>query len=258
MQFNIHTHSNFCDHALGNPREYVEVAIENGYKTLGFSEHSPCIFPNGFRSHYRLMPEDKGMYIKTILALKDEYKNDIQILVGLEMEYYPLYFADMLKDAKDMGVEYLLLGQHYTGSEYPDGFYAAVRHTDKNILSTYVNETIEGLKTGVFTYLAHPDLCNFLGDDDFYKKEMKRLCLTAKELNIPIELNLLGIRQNRHYPNPNFWDVAGQVGNKVILGIDAHAPEHLANKESFKIAEELIRRYSLKTLEKTQIINIQK
>ena len=127
MLFNLHTHSNFCDHALGNPREYIEIAIENGYKTLGFSEHSPCIFPGGFRSHYRLMPEDKNKYISTLFALKEEYKKDIEILVGLEMEYYPLYFADMLKCAIDMGVEYLLLGQHYINSEYPDGFYVRAK-----------------------------------------------------------------------------------------------------------------------------------
>ena len=31
--------------------------------------------------------------------LRDEYKNDIEIHIGWEMEYYPLHFEQMLKNA---------------------------------------------------------------------------------------------------------------------------------------------------------------
>lgn len=38
---NFHTHTFRCHHAVGQDREYVEKAIEQGIKTLGFSDHSP-------------------------------------------------------------------------------------------------------------------------------------------------------------------------------------------------------------------------
>ena len=256
MLFNLHTHSNFCDHAVGNPREYIEKAIENGFKTLGFSEHSPCIFPDGYVSHYRLFERDEKRYIDTLKSLKAEYKNKIEILIGFEMEYYPLYFKDMLKRAKDLGAEYLILGQHFINNEYPNGFYVARKHDDKNIISKYVDEVIEGLNTGVFTYLAHPDLCNFTGNDEFYKSEMKRLCLKAKKLNIPIEFNLLGIREGRHYPNEQFWEVAGETKVPVIIGFDSHSPQSLGNINAYKKAEEIIKKYSINEIKETEIIKI--
>ena len=33
------------------------------------------------------------------------------------MEYYPLYFKDMLNRARDAGAEYLILGQHFAIEE---------------------------------------------------------------------------------------------------------------------------------------------
>ena len=60
---------------------------------------------------------------------------------------------------------------------------------------------MQALETGLYTYLAHPDLINFTGSETFYRREMERLCLAAKELNIPLELNLLGLRANRTYPS---------------------------------------------------------
>ena len=44
MLYNYHTHTARCNHASGTDREYVEKAIEAGYKTLGISDHAPYLF----------------------------------------------------------------------------------------------------------------------------------------------------------------------------------------------------------------------
>ena len=48
MIANYHTHTWRCRHADGTEREYVERAIEGGLKILGFSDHSPYPFPDGY------------------------------------------------------------------------------------------------------------------------------------------------------------------------------------------------------------------
>ena len=50
MIANYHTHTWRCRHADGTEREYVERAIEGGLKILGFSDHSPYPFPEGYDS----------------------------------------------------------------------------------------------------------------------------------------------------------------------------------------------------------------
>jgi histidinol-phosphatase (PHP family) len=45
MKINYHTHTTRCHHAAGTEREYVEAAIANGIKVLGFADHTPYPFP---------------------------------------------------------------------------------------------------------------------------------------------------------------------------------------------------------------------
>ena len=198
MLHNYHTHTFRNHHTIGTEREYIESAIKNGFRTLGFSEHAPYRFPDGYISYFHMFPEDLENYIQTLLALKAEYAGRIEILIGYEAEFYPRFFDDFLRRITQYPVDYLLLGQHYIHNEI-DGAYVYEPTDDPKILKAYVDQCIAGLDTGLYTYLAHPDLINFTGAETLYRKEMERLCLAAKERNIPLELNLLGLRANRTY-----------------------------------------------------------
>ena len=48
---------------------------------------------------------------------------------------------------------------------------------------------------------------------------------------MPLEYNVLGVKEDRFYPVDEFWRVAASVGNKVIIGCDAHRPDDVANPE---------------------------
>lgn len=89
--------------------------------------------------------------------------------------------------------------------------------------------------------MAHPDVIRFTGDDVVYEREMRRLCLAAKEKHIPLEINLLGIRDGRYYPRELFWKIAGEVGCEVILGCDAHEPESIAKENDLIAAKSCFR-----------------
>ena len=54
MKTNYHTHTMRCNHAIGDDRQYVESAIENGMEELGFADHSPYIFSDGHQSGFRM------------------------------------------------------------------------------------------------------------------------------------------------------------------------------------------------------------
>ena len=166
MFANYHTHTFRCHHATGTEREYIEAAIAEGIKVLGFSDHIPCLFPDGHQSGFRVQTEDTEDYFTVLRALRKEYKDDIEIHIGFESEYYPELFDSMIERIKPFSPEYLILGQHCTDNER--GHWSTMPTDDPSILTEYVNEVIEGIKTGAYTYLAHPDMINFVGDPDFY------------------------------------------------------------------------------------------
>ena len=81
--------------------------------------------------------------------------------------------------------------------------------------------------------------------------------ITSKEKDIPVELNFLGIRDNRHYPNELFWQVAGEVGCPDVFGFDAHNPLSAFDNQSFARANELVNKFNLNYIGKPDIILIQ-
>ena len=258
MNYNYHTHTYRCRHASGTPEEYIKRAIEGGIRYMGFSEHMPHVFFDGHESGYRIPMADAVTYIEEIRSLREKYKGQIEILVGFEMEYYPLQFDSMLSDARRLGAEYLILGQHFIGEEYPSGRYM-FRETDtEEHLREYVDNCIDGLRRGVFSYLAHPDLANFVGDKDVYDREMRRLCRACREMSIPAEINFLGIRGARTYPSRVFWRIAGEEKTPVTFGFDAHDAPSAADMTSLPFAMSLVDEFGLNYIGKPTIIDITK
>ena len=243
MIANYHTHTTRCGHAVGQDRAYIETAIARGLHALGFSEHVPMPFVDGHESSYRVPARLLDDYVTSILALREEYRGRIEIKLGFETEYYPDLFPAMLDRLSRYPVDYLLLAQHFVDSR--ELVYNTNPQTSEDALSLYVDRCLSGMRTGKFTYLAHPDLFYFMGRPKIYRQEMTRLCLGAKELGVPLEINLLGLREHRNYPCPLFWEIAGELGCPAVLGCDAHSPDVVADPENLKEAEAFAARYGV-------------
>ena len=228
MEANYHTHTVRCHHAEGTEREYVEQAVFRGLKVLGFSDHSPQVF-DGYVSGCRMLPEQLEDYVMTLRGLREEYADRLRLLIGLEAEYYPKYFHRLLDLIRPFQLDYLILGQHFTGNEYEGEPHLTLPSEDESRLERYVKQTIEGLETGAFSCFAHPDVFHYVGDPKIFRKWYEKLCVRAKELGIPLEMNMLGYVTNRHYPSADFFRIVREVGNDVILGCDAHAPGRVAD-----------------------------
>ena len=224
MIYNYHTHTKRCNHATGADREYVEAAIKAGIKTLGFSDHAPYDFPAEIPeySYFRMKKEEGFEYVESVRSLAKEYASDIRILCGFEMEYYPDYHQSQMDYLKRFSPDYLILGQHMLGNEFPT---ILPREAGDLHLSYYVTQVLAGLATGDFLYLAHPDLAGYGFSPETVAREYRRLALGAKRMGIPVELNALGLREGRAYPDVRFFRFAAEAGCKVIYGVDAHSPD---------------------------------
>ena len=255
MTVNLHAHTTRCGHASGTERDYIERAIEGGLAQFGFSDHAPGRFADGYESGFRMPMAEAQDYINTLRSLREEYRDRIRIHIGFEMEYYPNSFEKMLNFAKSVGAEYLLLGQHFTVEEYPGpAEYSSIPNDDVTKLKTYVDRLVSAIKSGVFTYIAHPDMINFTGDTSIFKEEIKKICVASREYNIPLEINFLGIRDNRNYPNEFFWQIAGEENSPVTFGFDTHDILNAFDGESLKKAKEIVKKYNLNYIGKPTII----
>lgn len=236
MKANYHTHTERCQHALGRDEEYVQAALAAGFDILGFSDHAPWPFQNGFVSSIRMPMEDFPGYVASVKALREKYAGQIDIRLGLESEYFPRYRDHMLR-MREAGVSYFILGAHYNDSEEDHPYIGPECQTDEGVLR-YAESAVRAMRTGLFCYLAHPDLfMRHRREDEFShacQQATDMLCQTAKEMNMPIEYNLLGLDGQRKgfsrgYPAKPFWDYARKYDNTVILGVDAHEPANLAD-----------------------------
>lgn len=240
MIANYHTHTPRCRHACGDEESYVKNALERRLTTFGFSDHTPQFFPGDYYSFMRMYPEELPGYCDTVRKLRKQYRNQLEIPLGLESEYYPGTWKELLPRLRDAGIEYLILGQHWLGNEENEHGSGGAT-ADESLLRRYVRQVLEGLETGCFSYLAHPDLFRFVGDESTYRRHMGQIVRFAKEADIPLEINLLGLALNKHYPRRAFWELAAEEGCKVILGMDAHTPEQVADTAPEAAALEMVK-----------------
>lgn len=262
---NYHTHTWRCLHAYGTEEEYVRQAIDTGFSVLGFADHTPWPYRSDFVAGMRMRLDQFQDYLDTVRGLGEKYAGQILIPVGLECEAFPEYMG-WLADLKAQSLDFLILGNHY---DYTDegnhnvmedggGFYFG-RCTRPEHIARYVKRTIAGMETGLFDYVAHPDLfCHVYDKFDAECAVASRdLCDAAAQLNIPLEYNLLGVqyharieeRDKLGYPCPKFWEIAAQKNVRAIIGFDAHRPEHLDRRDLYDRGRTFLGELGIETLE---------
>lgn len=279
---NFHTHTYRCGHANGSEEEMVCSAIKMGIEELGISEHVPLphyrqhllkslVAIRGPRSFLSLvhafiqngpsmrMPyPDMENYLDKIKECQDKYQDQIKIYKGFEaegLEEYFDYYQSLLYEHK---IDYLILGHHFHKHCVHSDYYGKENMKKKDIYQ-YCNDVEKALETRLFSYLAHPDLF-LIGYKEFdldARTVSQRICEKAKELNIPLEVNAGGIRRGLRnvngemiyaYPNTHFWKIAGEVGNDVILGFDAHDPSDF-NEAMYKQMLDFCKEHNLNVID---------
>ena len=233
----FHVHTNRCKHAFHgiSDEEIVKTAIRKGATNVYFSDHAP--FPGnpfGMRMDYEQLDE----YINSLVGLKEKYKNDILIHIGLEIEYFPSYDKEGYYEelcSKD-GIEFLLLGQHMAEiGENPKqySFSWNQERLDAEEYKVLGKAEIDGLKTGYFQVIAHPD--RIFRRCHSWTDEMKTLSLdiikTAVDNNVVLEQNISSMSSENHYWQ-QFWDLVPKTARKIV-GLDAHSIDDLITRYNF-------------------------
>jgi histidinol-phosphatase (PHP family) len=203
----------------------------------------------GIRGDYSTLEN----YINSINELKKKYQDRIKIHIGLEAEALPYYFPYYQELLSSHKIEYLCLGNHLEIDENNQLKFFFSSATTRNDVRRYTNSLIKGMKTGLFKFVCHPDY--FMGSyvkwDSFTRRMSRKIIRTAKRRKIPLEFNFGSLRNGKKilgeeyrfpYPYDQFWKMVKRYKCKVIIGLDAHSPLDISNKNNdagYQMAKDL-------------------
>jgi histidinol-phosphatase (PHP family) len=254
MLSNFHTHSNYCD-GKATLREMVDFAVAHGFTALGFSGHCPLPFENTYSI------TDYEGYCKEVRVLKEEYKDRINIHLGLEIDYVPGMLEDFSPLIEQGGLEYTIGSIHLIppqgitprdgndlwmidGSRYQTYDEGLMRHYGGDIrrgVRAYFHNENAMLEKNRPTIVGHPDKIvmhnrdrYFTEGEPWYRDLALETIHLIHELGLICEINTRGIYKGRHadyYPGKWLIQEMKTLKIPVIVSTDAHAPEDLLRTE---------------------------
>ena len=240
---NYHMHSSFSD-GKAFPEEYVKLAIEKGFRSIGFSEHGPT----RFKKHWELPAEQIDEYFAEINRLKQKYKDKIEIYIGMELDY----FTGIEENAfSKYDLDYRIGSIHYFPDENgnifgidcrPEDFHKTIHEYFKGDVKAFVREFYDRIIAMVDKFnpeiIGHFDLIKinnhremyFSEEDDWYRAEVMRVFEFISKKGTMLDVNTGGITRGfMDVPYPSTWALheAAKLKIPITLNSDAHRPEHI-------------------------------
>lgn len=221
MLANYHTHTRWCNHAKGEAEDYIKEAIRLGLKEIAITDHVPHIDNS---DPARMRWEEFDAFNKLLDETIEKYKDQIVIYKGFECEYFPEALDFYKKLINDYGYRVMVLGQHRCGE---NRFYNAFSNMDREALEIYEKTVCEALRSGLFSFLAHPDvfLFSYPSFDKHAERALRNIYKTCEELKIPIEINGFGYHSGRPYPSFEALKISKEYKLTYLINSDAHRPE---------------------------------
>ena len=238
---NLHTHTQFCDGKC-SMEDMTKDAIAKGFDTLGFSPHSFTHFDTSY------CLKDYNAFKQEFLRLKDKYKNDINLMLGIEL--------DAFGTLPDDNFDYVIGSVHYLSVKddflsvfdlqqnkvfaldeskqtfdklLSDGFGGDMIAVAQNYFDTVVN-MVQKTKP---TIIGHFDLVSLYGDCGRVKDRYEQIATDAiKKLAgcgclVEINANRKFKGKGGLYPADFLITEFAKNGFDFVLSSDAHVTESL-------------------------------
>ena len=248
----FHVHTCYCD-GKDSPEDIVKEAVRLGMTRLGFSGHSYTAFD----TIYCMSPDGTRSYMDEIHRLKDKYSGQIELLCGIERDYY--------SDIDTGDFDYVIGSVHYVNvdgeflpvDESLEAFMRLLRccHDDPcDMAGRYYSLVADVVnKTGA-DIIGHFDLITkfneggrfFDEDSPGYIEAWKSAADSLLQTGRPFEINTGAISRGWRktpYPSAGIISYIASRGGKFILSSDSHSKDTLMFQ--FAECEELARNLGL-------------
>ena len=245
MIADFHLHTRFSGDSEADVDKIIESAIAKGMKYMAITDHNDFEFENG------TFELDVENYFDHISHKKNEYKNQIQISVGIECGLEPKYKSriDNLLNSYDfdfvIGSSHVINGkdpyykEYFEGRSVHDAMVEYLLSIEENI-DTFHNFDIYGHLDYMMRYAPITAAQKHYHYDEYgqyYDRILTKLIKKEKG----IEINTSALKSGQIDTNPNLEVVKryADLGGKIItIGSDAHAPEHVGY--GFDVAKKML------------------
>ncbi len=237
----FHAHSRFDD-GQEELESYIRAALAKDFKVFGFSAHAPV----NFDSDWNMKQDDFLEYIEATKALKEKYKDSIEIYTGLETDYY----TGCTDWRKKKGIDYTVGAVHFlkneeTGRLMPmDGSRQEFDESLKEgfdgdiqaLYKAYYGQIRDMLLKMPPNIVAHLDVIRknnqdnayFDEEDEPYRDEVIKTLDIISLTHTIVEVNTGGIaRGYMKEPYPSTWilEACLDMDIPIMVNSDTHHPE---------------------------------
>jgi histidinol-phosphatase (PHP family) len=235
--FESHCHTPLCRHAVGEPEEYVQNALERGLKGI----HVTCHGPTPREWSHCMKRHEWPEYLAIVERARDKFAGQIEVFTGVECDFMPSlvdYWREFLSKNE---FSHILGSVHPQVADYRREFW---RGDALDYQKTYFKHLAAAAETRLFDTLSHPDLVKNTTPDEWdlerilphIERQLDRIAATG----VAMELNTSGLNKtiSEMNPAPQILRAMSQRQIPVVIGADAHVPERVGDR--FEEALDLI------------------
>ncbi len=246
-----HIHSNFSGDSDMEANSACQKALEIGLSGLVFTDHVDYDYPD-FDESFLINLDQYFNYFK---QLQSNWKEKLDIRIGVEMGFQPQVINEINKTIKDYPFDFVInsvhiidhldpyTGQYFKGKTQHQAYERYLQEILCSIVS-YNNYDIIGHIGYVARYGNFEDKPLRYNE---YAELLDQILRTAIEKGKGIELNTSGLRSDLHSSIPGldilkkYFELGGEI---VTIGSDAHNTAHVGY--SFKEAAEYLKEIGFK------------
>ncbi|WP_334074005.1 MULTISPECIES: histidinol-phosphatase HisJ [Paenibacillus] len=241
MLIDYHTHHARCGHAVGSLEEYVRRGIEIGLSQIGLSDHMPLLHvdPAAYYPEMAMPMEELPRYVEEAFSLKEKYRGQIDVRVGLEGDYIEGWEEQIEGIVRAYPWDYVIGSVHFLG-EWDVSDFRQVHHWEGQdvfaVYERYYDAVAKAAATGFYDIMGHLDVIKRFGHrpDDARQAEtaaLERRALKAvRAAGVAMELNASGLSKPvaEMFPSRRVLAAAVELGIPLTVGSDAHDPMKLS------------------------------
>ena len=233
MKFDFHTHHHRCGHADGSIRDYIEAALANGLDMIGISDHSPYFASDEDQpySDIAMAKSELANYVQEVLTLKEEYAGRIEVLLGIESDFFPEHAEVYRRQYTKYPFDYIIGSVHRLDGRSifnKNRWNNLDRSQQKALKDRYLQLIALSAKSGMFDILGHIDAmkANYPPFSKIQTEIVDETLRVISEQDVAIEINTSGKTKKvgGWYPSDDILERALFFGVHVTFGSDAHTP----------------------------------
>lgn len=247
LTFDLHTHHKRCNHASGEIRDYIEAGIEAGLDIIGISDHSPYFNSEQeqLRPNIAMGKSEFKNYVAEVLRLKEEYKGKIEVLLGVESDFFLGKMSRYEKEYAKYPFDYIIGSVHSVDelSIFNRNRWKKLNPAERiAVKDKYYDLIKQSARSGIFQILGHIDAMKGFYPEfsELKSKELEPTLKVIGEQGIAIEVNTSGKMKacGGWYPSDAILERALHYGIDITFGSDAHSPERVGD-DFMKVQDKL-------------------